>query len=85
MSTQTHSTPAAYVAPAPSMARLVKAMLIALVVAAIVLVTAVLPAEYGIDPLGTGRMLGFDQLFAAEETAAAAAAAPATITAAVAL
>jgi hypothetical protein len=30
----------------------------ALVVAAIVLVVAVLPAEYGIDPLGTGRALG---------------------------
>lgn len=71
-----------YIAPAPSGARLAKATLIALVVAAIVLVTAVLPAEYGIDPLGTGRALGLDQLFAAEETAAAAAAAPATIVAA---
>jgi hypothetical protein len=33
-------------------------MAIAIVVAAIVLVTAVLPAEYGIDPLGTGAALG---------------------------
>ena len=68
--------------PAPSGARLAKATVIALVVAAIVLVTAILPAEYGIDPLGTGRALGLDELYAAEETAAAAAAAPATIAAA---
>ena len=74
--------PATYVAPAPSSARLAKATVVALVVAAIVLVTAVLPAEYGIDPLGAGRALGLDQLFAAEETAATAAAAPATIAAA---
>lgn len=76
------NSPGTYVGPAPSSARLAKATVIALVAAAIVLVTAVLPAEYGIDPLGTGRALGLDRLFAAEETAAAAAAAPATITAA---
>jgi hypothetical protein len=74
-------TAAGPVPPAPSRARLVKATIIALGAAAIVLVTAVLPAEYGIDPLGTGRALGLDQLYAAEQTAAAAAAAPATITA----
>ncbi len=34
------------------------AMAAALVVAAIVLVAFVMPAEYGIDPLGTGRALG---------------------------
>ena len=72
----------AYAAPAPSGARLAKATIVALAVAAIVLVTAILPAEYGIDPLGTGRALGLDELYAAEETAAAAAAAPATIAAA---
>ena len=37
----------------------------ALLVAAIVLVVAVLPAEYGIDPLGTGRALGLLQLYGA--------------------
>jgi hypothetical protein len=51
--------------PAPSAKALVKATLLALVVAGIVLVTAVLPAEYGIDPLGTGRALGLNNLFAA--------------------
>jgi hypothetical protein len=34
----------------------------ALVAAAVVLVVAVLPAEYGIDPLGTGRLLGLTAL-----------------------
>jgi hypothetical protein len=35
---------------------------ISVVVAVLVLVIAVLPAEYGIDPLGTGRLLGFTAL-----------------------
>lgn len=48
--------------PAPSRARLALATLVALVVAAIVLVTVVLPAEYGIDPLGTGDALGLTAL-----------------------
>jgi hypothetical protein len=43
---------------APSKGRLALASLIALVVAGIVLVTVVLPAEYDIDPLGTGEALG---------------------------
>jgi hypothetical protein len=65
---------------APSGRRLAKATVIALVVAAVVLVTTVLPAEYGIDPLGTGRVLGLLDLYAAEEEANAAASAPATVT-----
>lgn len=36
---------------------------LALIVAAFVLVAAVLPAEFGIDPLGTGRRLGLTDLF----------------------
>jgi hypothetical protein len=42
----------------PSGRRIAVATLVAVAVAAIILVTAVLPAEYGIDPLGTGRALG---------------------------
>jgi hypothetical protein len=42
----------------PSRAALLRSTLAALVVAAVVLVTVVLPAEYDIDPLGTGRALG---------------------------
>jgi hypothetical protein len=39
-------------------ARILKATAWALVAAAVILVTVVLPAEYGLDPLGTGRALG---------------------------
>jgi hypothetical protein len=56
--------------PIPSRRRLARASLGALVAAVVVLVTAVLPAEYGIDPLGTGRILGLNDLFAAEQSAA---------------
>jgi hypothetical protein len=42
----------------PSATRITIATGVALLVAAAVLVIAVLPAEYGIDPLGTGRLLG---------------------------
>jgi len=42
----------------PSKAKLAWASLAALVVAGFVLVTTVLPAEYDIDPLGTGKALG---------------------------
>jgi hypothetical protein len=42
----------------PDKRRLLIATAIAAVAAAILLVTAVLPAEYGVDPLGTGRALG---------------------------
>jgi hypothetical protein len=55
--------------PIPSRGALARASFGALIVAGIVLVTAVLPAEYGIDPLGTGRLLGLNNLFAAEQGA----------------
>ncbi len=42
----------------PSRGTLAKATAVALVVAAIVLVTIVLPAEYGIDPIGIGEATG---------------------------
>ena len=46
----------------PSTGRLLKATAVALVLASIVLVTTVLPAEYGIDPTGIGSRLGLDVL-----------------------
>jgi len=46
----------------PSVGKLIRATLFALILAAVVLVVAVLPAEYGIDPLGTGKLLGLTQL-----------------------
>ena len=41
---------------------LLKATLISLAVALVLLVTVVLPAEYDIDPLGTGAALGLTGL-----------------------
>lgn len=48
----------------PSARTLAKASGAALIIAVIVLVTVVLPAEYGIDPLGTGRATGISALSA---------------------
>ncbi|MBB6092836.1 hypothetical protein HNQ60_001714 [Povalibacter uvarum] len=39
-------------------------------VAAIIVVGVILPAEYGIDPLRTGRLLGLDEMAAAKAVAA---------------
>ena len=46
----------------PSSASLLKATLIALVIGAIILVTTILPAEYGIDPTGLGTSMGLTAL-----------------------
>lgn len=58
---------------APSTAAIVKATAIALAVALVILFTAVLPAEYGIDPLRTGKALGLIGLSKAADTAKPAA------------
>ncbi len=50
-----HSLP---IVEAPPAGTIVNATLIALAVALVILFTAVLPAEYGIDPLRTGKLLG---------------------------
>jgi hypothetical protein len=47
---------------APSGRRIALSVVVALAVAVVVLVAAVLPAEYGIDPTGVGRVLGFTEL-----------------------
>ena len=47
---------------APSGQRLALSVIAALAVAAVVLVTAVLPAEYAIDPTGIGRLLGLTEM-----------------------
>ncbi len=41
---------------------LIRSTLIAAAVAGVLLVTCVLPAEYGIDPTGVGRVLGLTQM-----------------------
>lgn len=50
-----------------SKGQLLKSLLIALVIGVIVLLTAVLPAEYGMDPLGTGKLFGFSKLYQGNE------------------
>ena len=46
----------------PSSRTLVRSTLIALAVAAVLLVSVVLPAEYGVDPIGVGRVLGLTEM-----------------------
>ncbi|MES2684369.1 MAG: hypothetical protein V4650_12700 [Pseudomonadota bacterium] len=68
----------------PSTPQLLKATALALAAAGAILLTTVLPAEYGIDPTGVGKALGLTALHtpAGENTAVAASAqavtAPAT-------
>lgn len=47
--------------PPPTVPQLARAIGIAIAVAAVILVIAVLPAEYGIDPTGAGRALGLQR------------------------
>ena len=46
----------------PSSAQLLRSTVIAAVSAVVILVTIVLPAEYGIDPTGIGRTLGLTEM-----------------------
>ncbi len=48
----------------PSARALATATALAVTVAGVILVTIVIPAEYGFDPLGTGRALGLDVMTA---------------------
>lgn len=42
----------------PSLGKLIKSTILAICIATIILVTVVLPAEYGVDPVGIGKVLG---------------------------
>ena len=46
----------------PGSKQLLRSTIIAIIIAAALLVTVVLPAEYGIDPTGVGRLLGLTQM-----------------------
>lgn len=46
----------------PSSAKLLKSTIIAAITAVIILVTIVMPAEYGIDPTGVGKVLGLKRM-----------------------
>jgi len=49
---------------------IIKSTIIALVIGIILLIIAVLPAEYGMDPTGAGRLFGFSRLYVPEESEA---------------
>jgi hypothetical protein len=71
-----------HTAPLPTLPQLGKATAVALAAAAAILVGAVLPAEYGIDPIGIGGALGLTRMTAARpapDVAPAAAAGAATV------
>lgn len=51
---------------APSAKKILIATLCALAVATVILFTTILPAEFGLDPLGTGRLLGISGLSGGE-------------------
>lgn len=42
----------------PSMGKLIRSTILAIIMAAIILISIVLPAEYGIDPTGIGKSIG---------------------------
>jgi len=46
----------------PSTQKLIRSTIIALVIAAVLLVAVVLPAEYGVDPTGIGNVLGLTEM-----------------------
>ncbi|WP_027858678.1 hypothetical protein [Marinobacterium jannaschii] len=46
----------------PSSGQLVRSTLLALITALVLLMTVVMPAEYGIDPSGVGRLLGLTEM-----------------------
>jgi hypothetical protein len=48
--------------PKPDARKLMRSTLIAAAVALVLLITVVLPAEYGIDPTRIGRVLGLTQM-----------------------
>ena len=52
--------------------KIVTAFLIALSVGILLLLIAVLPAEYGIDPLGAGKVFGFSKLYQPDKPTALA-------------
>ena len=56
---------------APPLSKVLTALLVSVLVAAALLVAVVLPAEYGIDPLGTGQALGLLSLSRADAVAPA--------------
>lgn len=59
----------------PSSAQLIRSTIIAVIVALVLLVTVVMPAEYALDPTGAGRLLGLTEMGEIKEQLAREAAA----------
>lgn len=59
----------------PSTGQLIRSTVIAAVIAAVLLLTVVLPAEYALDPTGAGRVLGLTEMGEIKEQLAEEAAA----------
>lgn len=59
----------------PSTAKLIRSTIIAAIVAVVLLVTVVMPAEYSLDPTGVGRLLGLTEMGEIKEQLAEEAAA----------
>lgn len=57
-----YNTPIPPKSELPSSAQLLKSTIIAIGLSATVLVTVVLPSEYGIDPTGIGKVLGLKEM-----------------------
>jgi len=53
--------------PVLEKSKIIKATIFSFIVGALLLIIAVLPAEYGMDPTGAGRLLGFSKLYVPEE------------------
>lgn len=60
----------------PTTGQLIRSTVIAVVIAGVLLVTTVLPAEYGIDPTGIGRVLGLTRMGEIKRSLAAEAIVP---------
>jgi hypothetical protein len=43
--------------------QILRATLLSVLIGGIVLISAILPAEYGIDPIGVGKLFGFNKLY----------------------
>lgn len=46
----------------PSTGKLIKSTILAAIAAGVLLVTVVMPSEYGVDPTGVGKMLGLTDM-----------------------
>lgn len=55
--------------PIPTLRQLWKATVVAVLAALTILITMVLPAEYGVDPIGAGKALGLNAMSSAGEQA----------------